>query len=243
MGAHARLIVLWGANLASQPNTGSAPGRRPPPRRPRRHDRRAPDRGRGAVRRGDPDPARDRRRARPGDDVGHRRGGASRRGVRGPPHRRLRRARRARPRPRPRVGGAHHRGARRPHRRPRPPLRDDAPRDGPARRELDAQGRPRAGRARRAIGCLPALTGHLGVPGGGLGPRHGAASHGQALVDITRARAAAAGRLRAEPDATCHGSARRGPRPRAPPLRDGHAVLVCGRGACGDRASRGRISW
>jgi anaerobic selenocysteine-containing dehydrogenase len=37
----------------------------------------------------------------------------------------------------------------------------------------------------RAVSCLPALTGHLGVPGGGLGPRHGAASHGQALVDIT----------------------------------------------------------
>ena len=37
----------------------------------------------------------------------------------------------------------------------------------------------------RAIGCLPALTGHLGVAGGGFGPRHGAASHGQALSDIT----------------------------------------------------------
>jgi anaerobic selenocysteine-containing dehydrogenase len=37
----------------------------------------------------------------------------------------------------------------------------------------------------RAIGCLPALAGHLGVPGGGFGPRHGAASHGQGLSDIT----------------------------------------------------------
>ena len=37
----------------------------------------------------------------------------------------------------------------------------------------------------RAIGCLPALAGHLGVPGGGFGPRHGAASHGQALSDIS----------------------------------------------------------
>lgn len=36
----------------------------------------------------------------------------------------------------------------------------------------------------RAVGCLPALTGDLGVPGGGLGPRHGAASHGQALASI-----------------------------------------------------------
>ncbi|MGH7354618.1 MAG: molybdopterin-containing oxidoreductase family protein [Candidatus Rokuibacteriota bacterium] len=37
----------------------------------------------------------------------------------------------------------------------------------------------------RAIGCLPALTGNLGVAGGGLGPRHGGASHGMALNDIT----------------------------------------------------------
>src|SRR5215472_8141674 len=36
----------------------------------------------------------------------------------------------------------------------------------------------------RAIGCLPALTGNLGIPGGGLGPRHGSASHGQALATI-----------------------------------------------------------
>jgi anaerobic selenocysteine-containing dehydrogenase len=39
--------------------------------------------------------------------------------------------------------------------------------------------------AARAVGCLPAVTGQLGVPGGGFGPRHGAASHGQALLDIT----------------------------------------------------------
>jgi len=37
----------------------------------------------------------------------------------------------------------------------------------------------------RAVGCLPALTGNLGVPGGGFGPRHGARAHGQALADIT----------------------------------------------------------
>lgn len=36
----------------------------------------------------------------------------------------------------------------------------------------------------RAVACLPALTGNLGIPGGGLGPRHGASSHGQALADI-----------------------------------------------------------
>ncbi len=33
----------------------------------------------------------------------------------------------------------------------------------------------------RAIACLPALTGNLGIPGGGLGPRHGARTHGQDL--------------------------------------------------------------
>jgi anaerobic selenocysteine-containing dehydrogenase len=33
----------------------------------------------------------------------------------------------------------------------------------------------------RAIGCLPALTGNLGLPGGGFGPRHGASTHGQLL--------------------------------------------------------------
>src|SRR5215510_751010 len=37
----------------------------------------------------------------------------------------------------------------------------------------------------RAVGCLPALTGNLGVPGGGFGPRHGARTHGQDLTDIT----------------------------------------------------------
>ncbi len=36
----------------------------------------------------------------------------------------------------------------------------------------------------RAVTCLPALTGNLGIPGGGLGPRHGSASHGQALNTI-----------------------------------------------------------
>ena len=36
----------------------------------------------------------------------------------------------------------------------------------------------------RAIACLPALTSNLGVPGGGLGPRHGSATHGQGLASI-----------------------------------------------------------
>ncbi|HYL89310.1 MAG TPA: molybdopterin-dependent oxidoreductase [Burkholderiales bacterium] len=39
--------------------------------------------------------------------------------------------------------------------------------------------------AARAITCLPALTGALGVPGGGMGPRHGSRAHGQAVNDIT----------------------------------------------------------
>ena len=38
--------------------------------------------------------------------------------------------------------------------------------------------------AGRAIGCLPALTGNLGIPGGGMGPRHGSAVHGQGLASI-----------------------------------------------------------
>ncbi len=38
--------------------------------------------------------------------------------------------------------------------------------------------------AGRAIACLPALTGNLGVPGGGFGPRHGSSSHDQDLSDI-----------------------------------------------------------
>jgi anaerobic selenocysteine-containing dehydrogenase len=36
----------------------------------------------------------------------------------------------------------------------------------------------------RAVACLPALTGNLGIAGGGLGPRHGSTSHGQALASI-----------------------------------------------------------
>jgi anaerobic selenocysteine-containing dehydrogenase len=44
---------------------------------------------------------------------------------------------------------------------------------------------PSGWQAGRAIACLPALTGNLGVAGGGLGPRHGSAAHGQALNDVT----------------------------------------------------------
>lgn len=38
--------------------------------------------------------------------------------------------------------------------------------------------------AARAIACLPALTGNYGIPGGGLGPRHGSVSHGRGLANI-----------------------------------------------------------
>ncbi len=42
----------------------------------------------------------------------------------------------------------------------------------------------RAVQTGRAIACLPALTGNLGIAGAGMGPRHGARSHGQALAGI-----------------------------------------------------------
>jgi anaerobic selenocysteine-containing dehydrogenase len=38
--------------------------------------------------------------------------------------------------------------------------------------------------AGRAISCLPALTGNVGIPGGGFGPRHGSSTHGQALASV-----------------------------------------------------------
>jgi anaerobic selenocysteine-containing dehydrogenase len=44
--------------------------------------------------------------------------------------------------------------------------------------------------AARAIACLPALTGNLGFPGGGFGPRHGGAPHGRALNSIVPPRRA-----------------------------------------------------
>jgi len=36
----------------------------------------------------------------------------------------------------------------------------------------------------RAVSCLPALTGNLAIPGGGLGPRHAGLTHGQSLASI-----------------------------------------------------------
>lgn len=41
--------------------------------------------------------------------------------------------------------------------------------------------------AARAISCLPGLTGNFGKPGAGLGPRHGARSHGAGFVDVSAA--------------------------------------------------------
>lgn len=38
--------------------------------------------------------------------------------------------------------------------------------------------------AARAIACLPALTGNVGIAGGGFGPRHGSAAHGRGLGSI-----------------------------------------------------------
>src|SRR5437879_10759898 len=38
--------------------------------------------------------------------------------------------------------------------------------------------------AARAIACLPALTGQVGIAGGGLGPRHGASLHGPVQANI-----------------------------------------------------------
>ncbi len=39
--------------------------------------------------------------------------------------------------------------------------------------------------AARAISCLPALTGNFGIPGGGIGPRHGGRSHGAGFADLS----------------------------------------------------------
>ena len=38
--------------------------------------------------------------------------------------------------------------------------------------------------AARAIACLPGLTGNVGLPGAGFGPRHGASAHGRGLASV-----------------------------------------------------------
>lgn len=49
--------------------------------------------------------------------------------------------------------------------------------------------------AGRAIACLPGLTGNIGIAGGGFGPRHGSASHGRGLGSIIGARRAPRGEV------------------------------------------------
>ena len=93
--------------------------------------------------------------------------------------------------------------------------------------------------AARAVSCLPALAGHLGVPGGGLGPRHGAASHGQALQDITLPERRPPGAYVPNQMSRVTEALARGPGPRAAPLRDEHAVVVR-RHRAGDRGPRAR---
>jgi len=48
--------------------------------------------------------------------------------------------------------------------------------------------------AGRAVSCLPALTGNLGTEGGGMGPRHGARTQGQDLKSIAARERRPAGR-------------------------------------------------
>lgn len=38
--------------------------------------------------------------------------------------------------------------------------------------------------ASRAVACLPGLTGNVGMPGAGFGPRHGASAHGRGLASV-----------------------------------------------------------
>lgn len=38
--------------------------------------------------------------------------------------------------------------------------------------------------ASRAVACLPGLTGNVGIPGAGFGPRHGASAHGRGLASV-----------------------------------------------------------
>ena len=164
--------------------------------------------------------------------------GAPRRGVRGAPHGRLRRARGARRAPSAPEWAAPITGV--PADRIAALARRYAatrPAMIVARRELDAQGRERLAGRRARSRCLPALDGRTSAwPGAASARGTAAASHGQALIDITRARAPAAGRLRPEPDAARHRSARRRPRPGAAALRDRHAVLVRGRRRAGEGA-------
>ena len=229
MGEHADLILLWGANLASQPNTG-------------RHLVAARRRGAHLV-------AIDVReteaagqadeviRIRPGTDaalalammhviVAEARHDAR---VRRGPRAGVRRARRPRPRALAGVGRGRHRHSRGAHRRPRPALRGDEARDDRARRQLDAQGRQRlAGRARDR---LPARAdreprhsrGRLRPPPRLPRARPGSDGH-------HGARAPPAGSLHPQPDVAGHRGSRRWAAARAAALRHGHALVLRRRG-------------
>jgi anaerobic selenocysteine-containing dehydrogenase len=64
--------------------------------------------------------------------------------------------------------------------------------------------------AARAISCLPALVGNVGVPGGGLGTRHGGGPHGRGTASVTAADRRAPGptlpaQMSAFADALCAG--------------------------------------
>ena len=80
--------------------------------------------------------------------------------------------------------------------------------------------------AGRAIGCLPALTGNVGIPGGGLGPRHGGPSHGQGLANIgADERRPTEGRIPSQMPAHHRRDARRR-RARDAAARHRHAVVL-----------------
>ncbi len=242
MGEHARLVLLWGANLASQPTTGPPPGRGPPARGPGDHDGRA--RTEAAAQ------SDEVFLIRPGTDAalalammhvivaeglqdeafidrhtvgfhalaGHLRahGPEWAAPITGIPAERI-------------VALARGYAGTRPG--------DDRPGG-----QLDAQGRGTAGRARRAIGCLPALTGNLGIPGGGFGPAT-ARPRTARRSGHHRARATAAGRLRAEPDAARHRGAPRQAGAGDAAVRHRHAVLVRRRRAGGRGARSARTWW
>ena len=68
--------------------------------------------------------------------------------------------------------------------------------------------------AARAIACLPALTGNVGIPGGGFGPRHGSAAHGQASAASSQPGAGRPGPVIPNQMSRGHGGAARGARAR-----------------------------
>ena len=226
MGAHAQLIVLWGANLASQPNTARHVIGGAPARRPRRHHRRARDGGRRPVRRDADRAPGQRRRAGARHDARDRHRGA--------------------------VGPRVRRRATRSASTPSPPTCADytpawaaevtgvpaerivalARRYAPTKPAMIVRGRQQHAQGRRpwtgarAIGCLPALTGNVGIPGGGFGPRHGSATHGQALGEHHRRGPPPARRLDPEPDAARHRGDARRPAARDAAARHQHALVL-----------------